>query len=635
MKQNNTVFSNSNRAQHPLMCTAMAAVFAVIGASANAASVVSRGSSASTARPTVSRANNAESRMPTLNTRALNSVSTVQDNTTNTTTEPETTTTSNTATTTTQEPAAEEEPVIIENKADQFSASMAATSAAGRDSNAENLADMVRRQRAALDTQAASDTANASAAASLASGQSACDIGLRDCMKQKCGSDYSKCAGDGDTIWGDKLDACRRDVTCTAHQYALFTKEIKADRDMNAKLSAYNKIIDCGNEYNDCIITECGVNYSKCLGKTAGDAAISKCGTIAKNCTQQDSGLASRTMNVFATLRQDAEKQIVKDEQRLYEMRDKMRSQCQRLGAMFDERSLVCVYTVNFFAGNSTTPTASKKAYAGSSFDCTQDWFGIDVTTFKENAYRYTRSQTSASSALMGSGLGIGVGAVTSGAIDRAIDRQKAEKALKKAEKEHEANYGNNDSADQTDSENKKDDSASQQTPGEQPKATSDDKTPGSQAEPTPVDKSDTPDNSKNAGDPRNVKEYIAKNYNGKTIKQEDIDNINKFISLAEGYGTPIIGPEVSRFSPPGNNNIGVAYTIYFKDLDLYEDWGDMNRPIDPKINTQLQRCAELKQKVGGDIVETSAQKGEEYDQRQGDKKLTHYGCRYAALWSA
>ena len=109
---------------------------------------------------------------------------------------------------------------------------------------------------------------------------------------------------------------------------------------------------------------------------------------------------------------------------------------------MFDERSLVCVYTVNFFAGNSTTPTASKKAYAGSAFDCTQDWFGIDVTTFKENAYRYTRSQTSASSALMGSGLGIGVGAVASGMIDRAVDRKKANDALKKAEKEHEENYG-------------------------------------------------------------------------------------------------------------------------------------------------------------------------------------------------
>lgn len=432
MKRQDTVFDFSIRAHRPLMRTAMMAVIVAVGASANAANVVSRGGGTSTVRPTVSRANNTNSRMPTLNLRAQNTPEPAPESAPEPAPEP------------TPEPASApvEEPVIIENKADRFSAGMAATASAGQDANANILADQIRRQRAALDAQSASETAAAATAASLASGQSACDIGLRDCMKQKCGSDYSKCAGDGDTIWGDKMDACRRNITCTGHQYALFSAEIKADRDMNAKLSAYNKIIDCGNKYNECIVAECGVTYSKCLGKTAGDAAISKCAAIAKNCTQQDSGLASRTMNVFATLRQDAEKQIVKDEQRLYELRDKMRAQCQRFGALFDERSLVCVYTVNFYAGNATTPTASKKAYAGSAFDCTQDWFGIDVTTFKENAYRYTRSQTSASSALMGAGLGIGVGAVTSGAIDRAIDRQKAEKAAKEAEKQHEADYG-------------------------------------------------------------------------------------------------------------------------------------------------------------------------------------------------
>ena len=451
MKRQDTVFDFSIRAHRPLMRTAMAAVIVAVGASANAANVVSRGGGTSTARPTVSRANNADSRMPTLNTRAQSAAA--QATAEQQPAEPAQPI--EPAEPVPAEPAPTEEPVIIENKADQFSTSMATNAAGGRDSNADNLAEMIRRQRAALDAQSAADTAAAATAASLASGQSACDIGLRDCMKQKCGNDYSKCAGDGDTIWGDKMDACRRNVTCTGHQYTLFSAEIKADRDMNAKLSAYNKIIDCGNEYNECIVAECGVTYSKCLGKTAGDAAISKCGTIAKNCTQQDSGLASRTMNVFATLRQDAEKQIVKDEQRLYELRDKMRAQCQRFGAMFDERSLVCVYTVNFYAGNSTTPMASKKAYAGSAFDCTQDWFGIDVTTFKENAYRYTRSQTSASSALMGSGLGVGVGAVTSGAIDRAIDRQKAEKAAKEAEKQHEADYGDKKSETKEDKKDK------------------------------------------------------------------------------------------------------------------------------------------------------------------------------------
>lgn len=448
MKQQDTVFSFFNRTQRNVFRTAVAAVIVAIGTSANGASVVSRGS-AGTARPTVSRANNAESRMPTINTRTQ-SISGTQTNTTPQAPNPQPAP----EPTPVPEPEPEPEPdLIIENKASQFDTSLSASSTStARDANADNLAEMIQRQRAALDARDASDAATSAAQTSLATGQSACDIGLRSCMKQKCGDDYSKCAGDGDTAWGDKMDTCRRGLNCTGKQYTLFAAEIKADRDMNAKLSSYTKIIDCGNEYNDCIVKQCGINYSKCLGKTAGDAAISACATIAKNCTQQDSGMASRTMNVFATLRQDAEKEIVKDEQRLYQMRDQMRAQCQRMGALFDERSLICVYTVNFFAGNASTPTASKKAYAGSSFNCTPDWFGIDVTTFKENAYRYTRSQTGASSALMGSGLGVGVGAVTSGMIDRAIDRKKANDALNKAKKEHEENYGNKQAA--TDTEN-------------------------------------------------------------------------------------------------------------------------------------------------------------------------------------
>ena len=171
-----------------------------------------------------------------------------------------------------------------------------------------------------------------------------------------------------------------------------------------------------------------------------------------------DNGLASRTMNVFGTLRQSAEKQVSRDEKRLYELRDLMRNTCNRLGAMFDERSLDCVYTVNFYAGDDNTLYASKKAYAGSTFNCDQNWFGVDITTFRENAYRLTREQTSASSALLGSGLGMGVGAITSGAIDRAVDRHRAERALKDAQAEHDEIYGDNNTEDDTTTDDATDD---------------------------------------------------------------------------------------------------------------------------------------------------------------------------------
>ena len=340
----------------------------------------------------------------------------------------------------TDEPETETE-TIITDKSSQFD-ELLNTNTSGTDTSGSALADAIRAQRAALDALDASTAAATQAKKSLSSGQNACDANLRACMMEKCGSDFTKCAGDTDTLFGTKLDACRRDLPCTGEEYSLFTTEIRADRDLNAKLSLYNKTIDCGNRYNECIITQCGTYLEKCLGKSAGDLAITKCEKIAKSCTEMDSGLASRTMNVFGTLRVDAEKQVARDEERLYELRDMMRDTCNRIGAMFDERTLDCVYTVNFYAGDDNTLYASKKAYAGSTFNCDQNWFGVDITTFKENAMRLTREQKSATSALMGSGIGMGVGALTSGAIDRAIDRHRADTALKDAQDEHNELYG-------------------------------------------------------------------------------------------------------------------------------------------------------------------------------------------------
>ncbi len=318
----------------------------------------------------------------------------------------------------------------IEDKTSQFDDIFSETTTG--DTGDNTLAEQIRAQRAALDAADATNTATKA----ISGGANACDSGLRACMKKKCGDDFSKCAGDGDTIWGDKMESCKRDLPCTGHEFQLLSAEIKGDRDINAQLSLYNSIVDCGNKYNDCIITECGTTFTKCLGKSAGDKAISACAKIAKSCTEQDSGLAARAMEAFGALRENAEIMVKRDEERLYELRDKMGETCQRLGAMFDERTLDCVYTVNFYGGEDNTLYASKKRYAGSTFDCTPNWFGIDVTTFMENAMRLTREQTAASSAMLGSGLGMAAGAVTSGAIDRAVDTKKAKNALKDAEKE-------------------------------------------------------------------------------------------------------------------------------------------------------------------------------------------------------
>ncbi|MBO7509137.1 MAG: hypothetical protein J6T57_02590 [Alphaproteobacteria bacterium] len=316
-------------------------------------------------------------------------------------------------------------------RTEMFDAALSEVSGPQTDTSTDERAERIRRQRALLDA-AGNQTNSAETGGANTASSNACDTALRKCMSEKCGADFTKCATDSTTIWNDKTESCRRKTKCTGHEYAILAPEILADRDANVRLSYYNSVISCGNKYNNCIFTECGTTLDKCLAKSAGDKAVSKCASIANGCKEQDSGLAARAMSVFGDLRKLATARVQKDEKRLYELRDLMRDQCNRLGAIFDERTLDCVYTVNFFAGDDAkTPKASKKLYAGDSFQCNANWFGIDVTTFKENAYRLTRSQKSASTAMLGAGIGTAAGLLTSGAIDRALNTQKAEKAAK------------------------------------------------------------------------------------------------------------------------------------------------------------------------------------------------------------
>lgn len=318
----------------------------------------------------------------------------------------------------------------ITNKASRFSDVLSDMGATTTDSSNSELAETIRRQRALLDAQA--DKAGAGGTSNITTAN-ACDAGLRKCMAEKCGTDFTKCASDSTTAWGNKMDSCRRNTKCTGHEYTLLAPEILADRNAAIELSYYNSVVNCGNKYNNCIFGICGKTLDKCLSKSAGDSAMAKCKSIADECKEYDNGLVGRVSGVFGDLRTVAAAGAQKDEKRLYELRDLMRTQCTRFGAMFDERTLDCVYTVNFFAGEDHTLMASKKLYSGDTFQCTPDWFGVDITTYMENAQRLTRSQKGASAAAMGAGLGTAASLWTSGAVGRAIDTQNAEKQAKDA----------------------------------------------------------------------------------------------------------------------------------------------------------------------------------------------------------
>jgi len=365
------------------------------------------------AAPRVGTRGTTSTRKPVTTTTAQETVSSVS--------------TSNTSSDTKNESA---QKISVVNKSNQFDSIVSDVIESAVPEN--SFADEIRKQRAAFAVSDATSTIAEAQKKAAHSGSNACDSDLRKCMMEKCGNDFSGCALDGDTMFGDKLNLCRQKTDCTGEEFRLFTTEIKADRDLNARLSSYENVISCGNQYNACILNECGTTYSKCLGKTNADAAVQKCNTIAKECMESDSGLAARFGTAIGKLRESAEVEVKRDEEELYKMRDLMKSTCTSLGAMFDERSFDCVYTVNFFTSAVTDgPTASRKRYAGDTFVCMQEWFGVNATTFKENAYRETRSQTAASSAMLGSGLGTAAGIVSSGAIDRALDTQHAKKDYK------------------------------------------------------------------------------------------------------------------------------------------------------------------------------------------------------------
>lgn len=292
---------------------------------------------------------------------------------------------------------------IDSDRINKFSNALDGQSAAVTESDLKSL---INAQRNADQIATTLSTTVKTATTKTIGGRSLCDESLRLCMQEKCGDNFENCALDTDLQWGEKIESCRLTAKCTGAEYAAFAPEIKADRDAYQLMGDFVLVQSCGAEYNECIVSGCGTQFDKCLGKAAGDKIISDCSQIAEKCRTADSGLAARAMRVLGTLRQDAEKQVVTDEAKLYTLREEMANKCKGLGAMFDSRSMNCVFTVEMFAPSSENSLASKKVSAGNSFDCTQEWFGVDVTTYKEDAARLTREQKAATSALMGAGVG-------------------------------------------------------------------------------------------------------------------------------------------------------------------------------------------------------------------------------------
>jgi len=353
-----------------------------------------------------------------------------------------------------------EEPVIIEElappeetKAAQFREVLQESGGAAAldDSDLKNL---IAAQRAAEADIVTITTANI---APPSGGANVCNEGLRSCMREKCGEKFLGCATDGDTIWNDKMDSCRRTTKCTGREYDLLAPQIKADRDIEVNIGLFDEVLTCGERYNECIIGQCGTLFDGCLGKAQGDRAIANCKKIADECRIADSGMAGRAMEVFGMQRVDAEIRVRADYARLLEMRSRMEAECPKLGGVFDARSFDCVFSVCIF-NNRLAPAgwnggdyslSCQKVHPGAKYICNPEWFGIDVTTFMEEAQRLTRAQTAASGAFMGGMLGAGAGTAMNAAMTGAMfnkgvtnTQQKKEDARDALEEECEGQGG-------------------------------------------------------------------------------------------------------------------------------------------------------------------------------------------------
>lgn len=309
------------------------------------------------------------------------------------------------------------------------------------ESSDDDLAQQIQRQKEKL-AAAEENKQNKINNTTISTTANQCNDTLRKCMAEKCGNNFTDCANDSTAQLDAKMTACRGKSKCSGTEYDLFSAEILADIDTNRIIGTYENIMSCGNEYNGCIVEQCGHNFEKCLALSDGNDAIGRCKYIIERCERYDNGLAARALSALSELRVDAEESIAADEARLYELRDEMSAHCDRMGAAFDDRTLNCIYSIEFIAGSDSTIFASKKALAGSTFICEPDWFGIDITTFRENVYRHVRQQSSATAGMLGAGVGIAGGAISSGAIGRAIETTKAKKATKAAEQEHSETYG-------------------------------------------------------------------------------------------------------------------------------------------------------------------------------------------------
>lgn len=267
-----------------------------------------------------------------------------------------------------------------------------------------------------------------------AAAKSKCETELTKCVIEDCGADMQKCSNDADALWSARFQRCRTKVDCTGAELSVYGDIIKEDIRVDAKIALAQKVVEGNNAYSRCLQQQCGadstsliegrVGFNGCMTQVKINNAINACKGVYEKYREYDSGLQQRFTGVMGLLRSEKEKNIAVLQKELDTIMPQMRTLCTQTGAMFDERSAECVFTAMLSVedpNNGRRYTAgNKKIMPGSEYQCSDRWFGVDVTQYLINSAHLTATQRAASSAFMGAGVGVGLSALTRGLSDKA-----------------------------------------------------------------------------------------------------------------------------------------------------------------------------------------------------------------------
>ncbi|MDR1697248.1 MAG: hypothetical protein LBR41_03475 [Rickettsiales bacterium] len=322
--------------------------------------------------------------------------------------------------------------------ADIFAAARPAS--AGGPTSGAALRDSVRAQRAAADI--------AATGGAITSARSTCDADLRGCMIGLCGDDtYSKCWTDNSIEWNRKMTSCRAKSKCTTAEFDIIAPEFILDRDQFSSDSSFTIRTTCNINHNNCILQNCGRELKDCQNEAGQNRALAAC-PISRECEMVDNGMVGRSRSLFAALRIDYNEEQFANRQRMRELVDIMRNECAAQKGSYDEEGMTCVYSVELAAnvyqnmvdrgrvdmGQANMVTlASRKLYAAAVYQCTEDWFGVDISTYMENAERRTANDRIAYNSALASGLAGAAGTVTNLASSGAYGQGSAWDAPDKA----------------------------------------------------------------------------------------------------------------------------------------------------------------------------------------------------------